>query len=48
MQRTYGTWMLFVLAWAVLVVPLGACSREAPANRSSASAGGAAKCPDAN
>jgi hypothetical protein len=45
MQRTYGTWTLLVLAWAVLVSPLGACSREAPANRGSEGDGGAANVP---
>ena len=45
MQRTYGTWTLFVLAWAVLVPPLGACSREAPANRGSERDDGAANVP---
>jgi hypothetical protein len=43
MRRTYGNWTKLVLAWAVLVSPLGACSREAPANRGSDRDGDAAK-----
>lgn len=45
MRRTYGTLTLFGLAWAVLVSLLGACSREAPANRGSERDGDAAKVP---
>jgi hypothetical protein len=45
MRRTYGTWTTFVLAWAVLISPLGACSREAPANRGNERDGDAAKVP---
>jgi len=43
MRRTYGTRTLLVLAWAVVVSALGACSREAPADRGSERDGDAAK-----
>lgn len=42
MRRTFGTWTRFAFAWAVLVSPFGACSREAPTNRESEPAGAAA------
>jgi hypothetical protein len=45
MGSTYGTRALCGLACAVLVSPVGACAREAPADRGSERAGDAANVP---